>query len=58
MDKLTEHINAFKVSKRIKDKIIAITEAEELQIQQVCRRLLTLAINNYNLTSDKEKDMS
>lgn len=47
MEKLTETINSLKVSKTTKEKIIKIAEIEELQIQQVCRRLLTKAIKEY-----------
>lgn len=50
MEKLTETINAIKVSKSTKNSIIKIAEIEELQIQQVCRRLLTRAINDYHST--------
>ena len=47
MEKLTETINAIKVSKSIKDNLIKIAEIEEIQIQQVCRRLLTRGIKEY-----------
>jgi len=47
MEKLTETINALKVSKSTKDNIIKISEMEEIQIQQVCRKLLKIAINLY-----------
>ena len=47
MEKLTETINAIKVSKSTKDSLIKIAEIEELQIQQVCRRLFTKCIKEY-----------
>lgn len=47
MEKLTEKINAFNVSKTTKSFIIKIAEKEQLQIQQVCRRLLSFASENY-----------
>lgn len=47
MEKLTEKINSFKVSKVVKDKIIKISECEEIHIQQVCRKLLKMAIDDY-----------
>lgn len=52
MEKLTETINAIKVSKITKDNIIKIAELEEIQIQQVCRKLLNKAIKEY-LSKDK-----
>ena len=45
--KLTETINAIKISKQLKDKIIKIAEIEEIHIQQVVRKLLKSAVNNY-----------
>jgi propanediol dehydratase small subunit len=56
MEKLTETINALKVSKSTKDTILKIAEIEQLHIQQVCRRLLTSASKKYLTrinTSDK-----
>jgi hypothetical protein len=47
MEKLTETINAIKISKELKDKIIQIAEIEEIHIQQVIRKLLKSAVNNY-----------
>jgi UDP-galactopyranose mutase len=47
MEKLTETINAIKVSKSTKDYIIKIAEAEQIHIQQVCRKLLSNAIKDY-----------
>jgi len=47
MEKLTETINAIKISKELKDKIIQIAEIEEIHIQQVIRKLLKSAIKNY-----------
>ena len=47
MEKLTETINSLKVSKSTKDSIIKIADIEDIQIQQVCRRLLKTAINLY-----------
>lgn len=54
MEKLTEKINAIVVSKSTKDSIIMIAESEQLHIQQVCRRLLKSAINEYMLKSKNE----
>jgi len=47
MEKLTEKINAFKVSKSIKDNIIKISDLEEINIQQTCRKLLRIGIDEY-----------
>lgn len=47
MEKLTEKINTFKVSKSVKDDIIKISEIEEINIQQSCRKLLKLGITKY-----------
>ena len=47
MQKLTETLKAVKVSETTKDAIVKIAEIEELQIQQVCRRLLILGIKEY-----------
>jgi hypothetical protein len=47
MEKLTETINAIKISKGLKDKIIQIAEIEEIHIQQVVRKLLKSAISTY-----------
>jgi len=46
-EKLTEKINAIKVSKSVKNDIIKIAEEEQIQIQQVCRKLLVKAIKDY-----------
>jgi hypothetical protein len=45
--KLTEKINSLKVSKNTKNAIIKIAEKEQIQIQQACRKLLTVAIKVY-----------
>ena len=47
MEKLTEKINAIKVSKTIKDNIIKISDYEEINIQQSCRKLLRIGIDEY-----------
>jgi hypothetical protein len=58
MEKLTEKINTFLVSKTIKDGIIKIAEEEQLQIQQVCRILLTKAVKKYIEENNNEaKDL-
>jgi hypothetical protein len=54
MEKLTETINAVKISKSLKDAIIKIAETEEIQIQQVVRRLLKRAIENYKQKNENE----
>lgn len=48
MEKLTEKINTFKISKNVKDDIIKISEIEEINLQQVCRKLLRIGITKYN----------
>jgi hypothetical protein len=53
MEKLTEKINAIKVSKSTKEDIIKIAEEEQIQIQQVCRRLLCKAIKEYFTKTEK-----
>ena len=47
MEKLTEKINTFKVSQSVKDDIVKIAEFEEINIQQVCRKLIRLGISKY-----------
>ena len=47
MEKLTETINAIKISKKTKDQIIKIAEIEGIYIQQVVRRLLKDAASDY-----------
>jgi hypothetical protein len=46
-EKLTEKINAITVSKSLKDSLVKIADIEEIQIQQVCRKLLSKGINDY-----------
>jgi hypothetical protein len=55
-EKLTEKLNAITVSKSVKDAIIKIADKEEIQIQQVCRKLLSRAIKDY-LKNNKKEDM-
>ena len=57
MEKLTEKINSFTVSKTMKDVIQQIAYEEHLQIQQVCRRLLAKAIKEY-IDEEKNKTLS
>ena len=47
MEKLTEKINAFNISKSTKNTIVQIAEKEQIHIQQVCRRLLKAAVECY-----------
>jgi uncharacterized membrane protein len=47
MEKLTEKLNSIVVSKSTKENLIKIAEKEQLYIQQVCRKLLQFAINEY-----------
>jgi hypothetical protein len=47
MEKLTETINAIKVTKSTKKNLIKIAEIEEIQIQQVCRKFLNRSIKEY-----------
>jgi hypothetical protein len=47
MEKLTEKINSFNISKNTKNNILLIAEREQIQIQQVCRRLLNIAVEHY-----------
>ncbi len=47
MEKLTETINSLRIDVSTKEKIKEIAEIEQLQIQQVCRRLLSYAVKNY-----------
>ncbi len=54
MEKLTETINAIKVSKTIKNGLVKIAQIEEIQIQQVCRKLLTKGVKDY--LSKKNED--
>jgi hypothetical protein len=54
MDKLTEHINAFKVSKSTKESIIKIAEDEELLIHNVIRKLIRIGLKNYHIVDVNE----
>ena len=54
MDKLTEPINAFKVSKPVKQDIIKIAEDEELLIHQVIRKLIRIGLKNYHIVDVNE----
>jgi len=47
MEKLTEKLNAIVISKSTKENLIKIAEREQLYIQQVCRKLLKSAIDEY-----------
>jgi len=47
MEKLTEKINTFKISKSVKEHIIEIADLEEINIQQGCRKLLKIGIDEY-----------
>ncbi len=57
MDKLTEKINSFNISKPMKDSLLKIASAEQLHIQQVCRRLLTKAIKDYVAKMEEDKSV-
>lgn len=57
MDKLTEKINSFNISKPMKDSLLKIASAEQLHIQQVCRRLLTKAIKDYVAQMEENKSV-
>jgi hypothetical protein len=54
MDKKTEHINAFKVSKSTKESIIKIAEDEELLIHNVIRKLIRIGLKNYHIVDINE----
>jgi hypothetical protein len=54
MDKKTEHINAFKVSKSTKESIIKIAEDEELLIHNVIRKLIRIGLKNYHIVDSNE----
>jgi hypothetical protein len=54
MDKKTEHINAFKVSKSTKESIIKIAEDEELLIHNVIRKLIRIGLKNYHIVDVNE----
>jgi hypothetical protein len=62
-DKLTETLNAIKISSSLKNRILKIADIEGIQIQQVCRKLLDVASKeyfdnpNFKLT-DKEKHLN
>lgn len=47
MEKLTEPINAFKVSKSIKESIKKIAAEEELLVHHVVRMLIRIGLKNY-----------
>jgi len=54
MDKLTESINTFKVSRPTKKAIIKIAEDEELMIHQVIRKLIRIGLKNYHIVDTNE----
>jgi hypothetical protein len=54
MDKKTEHINAFKVSKSTKESIIKIAEDEELLIHNVIRKLIRIGLKNYHIVDTND----
>ena len=54
MDKKTEHINAFKVSKSTKESIVKIAEDEELLIHNVIRKLIRIGLKNYHIVDSNE----
>lgn len=56
MEKLTEKLNAMAVSSTTKERIVKIAEAEQLQIQQVCRRLIKAGLTAYEET-DKNNEI-
>jgi hypothetical protein len=55
MEKLTEKLNAISISKATKESLIRISEKEQIQIQQVCRRLLRSAIEAYDKSGSKKQ---
>jgi hypothetical protein len=57
MEKLTETINAIKVSKNTKENLVKIAEIEEIQIQQVCRKLLNKGIRKYLSKQNKDTNI-
>jgi len=54
MDKLTESINTFKVSRPTKKAIVKIAEDEELMIHQVIRKLIRIGLKNYHIVDTNE----
>ena len=53
MDKLSERINAIAISQSTKEALIRIAEEEQIQIQQVCRKLLKAGIEVYDKKNSK-----
>ncbi len=54
MEKLTEKINTFNISKSMKNTIKQIAYDEQIHIQQVCRRLLDKALKEYFLEANSK----
>ena len=52
MEKLTEKINSFKITKKMKEDLIKIAEVEQVYIHQACRKLLNLAIKIHREKED------
>jgi hypothetical protein len=65
MEKLTEPINAFKVTKSVKESIKKIADEEELLVHHVVRMLIRIGLKNYksqlnnteNLTNENDKEV-
>jgi hypothetical protein len=47
MEKLTEPINAFKVSKSVKESIKKLADEEELLVHHIVRKLIRIGLKNY-----------
>lgn len=54
MEKLTEPINAFKVSHSIKQQIKDIANKEELLVHHVVRKLIRIGLKNYHIVNGNE----
>lgn len=54
MEKLTEPINAFKVSKSVKEEIQKIANEEELLVHHVVRMLIRIGLKNYHIVDSNK----
>lgn len=55
MEKLNDIIKAFRVSQRTKDTIIRMANSEEIEIQQMCRKILNKAARNFEEQEIRDK---
>lgn len=55
MEKLIAIIKAFRVSQRTKDTIMKMADLEEIEIQQMCRKILNAAAREFEDSKNSKK---